>query len=54
MLAIRTIKVGGVQSAISLQSNESAMESDNNADNTVVVSNCLTVHDFGRLVDVSG
>ena len=53
MAAIPTIKVGRVQSATSLQSNESAMEIDNHADTTLLGSNFLPIHDFGRSADVS-
>ena len=48
------IKVGRFQLATPLQSNESAMGVDNHADTTVLGSNCLPIHDFGRSVDVSG
>ena len=48
------IKVGRVQSAKYLQSNESVMEIDNHTNTTVLGSNWLTIHDFGRSVDVSG
>ena len=54
MAAIPTIKVGRVQSATSLQSNESAMGIDNHTDTTVIGSNCVPIHDFGISVDVSG
>ena len=54
MAAIRTFKVGRFQSASSLQSNEFATEIDNHKDITVLVSNCLPIHDFGRSVDVFG
>ena len=30
------------------------MEINNHTDTTMLVSNCLPIHDFGRLVDVSG
>ena len=48
------IKVVKVQTGISLQSNESTTEIDNHADRTVLSSNCLPIHHFLRLVDVSG
>ena len=51
---IRTIKVGRFESSTSLQSNESTMEINNDADKTVLGSNCLPIHDFDRSVDVSG
>ena len=54
MAEILTIKVGIFQSAISLQSNDSAMEIDNHADTTVLGSNCLPIHDYGISVDVYG
>ena len=53
MSAISTFKVGRVHLATSLQSNESAMEIDNHTYTTVLGSNCLPIHGFGRLVDVS-
>ena len=52
--AIRTVKLGRVQSSTSLKSNESALEIDSHADITVLGSNCLPIHDFGRSLDVSG
>ena len=54
VVAICTFKVGRVQSVTSLQSKRSNVEIDNHADTTVLGSNCLPIHDFGRLVDVSG
>ena len=54
MATICTIKVGRFQSATSLQSNGSTMEINNHAETTVLGSNCLPIHDYGILVDVSG
>ena len=54
MAAIRTIKVEKFQAATYLQSNDSTMEIDDHADTTVLGSNFLPIHDFGRLVGVSG
>ena len=54
MDAILNIKVGRVEAATSLQSNESITDINNNADTTVLGSNLLTIHYFERLVDVSG
>ena len=54
MAAICTIKVGRVQSATSLHINDYAMEIDNHADTTVLGSNCLSIQNFGRSVDVAG
>ena len=54
MAVICTIKVGRVQPETSLESNESTMEIDNAADKTVLFSNCLPIHDFGILMNVSG
>ena len=54
MAEICTIKVGIVQSAKYLQSNQSTKETDNHADTTVLGSNYLPIHDFGISVDVSG
>ena len=48
------IKFGRGNLATSLQSNESAVEFENPVDTTVLGSNFLLIHDFGRLVDVSG
>ena len=52
--AIRTIKVGRVHADISLQSNESTIETGKHADTTVLVANYLPINDFWRSVDVSG
>ena len=54
MAEIFTIKVGRVQSATSLQSNESAIEIDNHADTKVLGSNFLPIHDFRKLAYVYG
>ena len=54
MAKICTIKVGRIQSATSLQSNEYSMEINNHADTRLLGSNFLPIHYFGRLVDVSG
>ena len=54
LAAICTIKVGRVEAATSLQSNESTMEINNHADTTVLGSNCLPIHHFEISVDVSG
>ena len=54
MAEICTIKVGIVQSAKYLQSNQSTMETDNHADTTVLGSNYLPIYDVWRLVDLSG
>ena len=52
--AIITIKVGRVQSATSLHSNDPIMEIENHADTTMLGSNCRPIHDFGTPVDISG
>ena len=54
MAAICTIKVGIVESATYSQSNYSTIQINNNADTTVLGSNCLPIHYFERLVYVSG
>ena len=47
------IKVGRVEAAIYLQSNDFTMEIDNHVDTTVLGSNCLQMNYFERLVDIS-
>ena len=54
MAAIPTVKLGRVEAASSLKSNDSTMEINNHADTTVLGSNCLPIHDFEISVDVSG
>ena len=54
LAAIYNIKVGIVEAATYSQSNDSTTEIDNYADITVLGSNCLRIHDFEILVDVSG
>ena len=46
-------KIGRVEAATSSQNNEYTMEINNHADTTVLVSNCLPVHDFEISVDTS-
>ena len=51
LAAICTIILGRVEAA---QSNESIIDINNHADTTVLGSNCLPIHNFEILVDVSG
>ena len=56
MAAIRTVKIGWIESAKSSQIIEagSMMEIDNHADTTVLGRDVLVIHDFGCPVDVVG
>ena len=54
MAVICIIKGGGFKASTSLQINEPTTGIDNHEDTTLLGSNLLPIHDFERLVDVSG